>query len=129
MRLNPYHFEPYADWPPAQSTVAGCLNFLMGVEGVGFPPAFLQALKSYGTGFRTACPTNDDIWLNYVAYREGFKVAQVKSEWPVYTLVPGSQVDSLSVHNVARGGNQIQLARTYAREDLKGLFSAQEASG
>ncbi|HUF09985.1 MAG TPA: hypothetical protein VMO47_11730, partial [Rhodothermales bacterium] len=126
MRFNPYHFEPYVDWPPAESTEAGCLNFVTAVEGVIFPPAFLKALKTYGTGFRTACPTSDDIWLNYVAHREGFKVAQVKSEWPVYTLVPGTQVDCLFVHNVVRGGNQIQLAQTYAREDLRAFFSAQE---
>ena len=122
IRLNQYHFEPYGSWGPATSTEPHPLNFAIGATGVIYPPNFLHALKGYGTAFRHTCPTADDIWLNRVAYRKGFLVAQVTPSWPYYPLIPASQVMSLYKENIADGGNQLQLAYTYGREDRANLF-------
>ncbi len=126
MRLNRYHFEPYSSWLPCTSSEPDRLNFLIAVEGVIYPPAFLHALKARGTAFEETCPQADDIWLNYVAHREGFAVAQVAAVWPSYSLIPGTQVTRLSSYNVEHGGNQLQLARTYSPEDRAALYAYQE---
>jgi hypothetical protein len=68
------------------------------------------------------CPQADDVWLNWVAHREGFPVAQVASTWPQYREIPASQVVSLSRINIGEGGNQLQLADTYSPADRSRLL-------
>jgi sugar lactone lactonase YvrE len=127
MRLNPYHFEPYGSWGPATDTEPSPLNFFIGASGVIYPPEFLRALRDYGTAFRQVCPKADDIWLNRVAYREGFHVAQVASEWLQVKDIPASQSVALYVENINDGGNQLQLAATYSPEDRANLFRIADA--
>ncbi len=121
MRLNGHHFEPYGSWEPAPDTEPHPLNFAIGASGVIYPARFLRELKRYGTAFSHKCPTADDIWLNRVAYREGFLVAQVAPVWPDFSQVPASQVVNLYSVNIGEGGNQLQLAETYSPEDLAAL--------
>ncbi len=122
MRLNPYHFEPYGSWEPAKDRKPSPLNFLVGASGVIYPPAFLDALRGYGTDFLGVCPTADDIWLNRVAYREGFLITQVATEWLKVANIPASQSLTLSSVNMLNGGNQLQLANTYSPEERASLF-------
>ncbi len=121
MRLNAHRFEPYGSWEPATDTQPHPLNFAIGASGVIYPARFLRDLKRYGTAFGRTCPTADDIWLNRVALREGFLVAQVAPVWPDFSQVPASQIVNLYSVNIGEGGNQLQLADTYSPEDLANL--------
>jgi hypothetical protein len=130
IRLNRYHFEPYNSWQPANTVEPHPLNFAIGASGVIYPIQFLQMLRARGTAFTDRCPTADDIWLNWVAHREGFLVAQVSNRWPDFNDIPASQTVSLYQAN-GDGGNQLQLARTYSDEDRAELrrLSASRCGG
>jgi hypothetical protein len=122
VQLEGCHFAPYGSWGPAPDSAPHPLNFCIGASGAIYPAAFLSALRRHGTGFLSVCPQADDVWLNWVAHREGFPVAQVASTWPQYREIPASQVVSLSRINIGEGGNQLQLADTYSPADRSRLL-------
>ena len=122
MRFNQGHFAPYWSWKPATDCEPHPLNFLIGASGAIYPPEYLCAVKNHGTTFTHVCPSADDIWLNFVAFRCGVPVAQLARLWPDFQEVPGSQLVCLSRKNIDEGGNQIQLAETYCREDRANLL-------
>lgn len=123
MRFDEGHFAPYGSWPSATEAGPHPLNFLIGSAGVIYPPEFLQMLKEYGTGFAQVCPSADDIWLNYVAYRGGYEVSQMSGSWPGLAFnIPGSQAVSLYRTNVGQGGNQLQLEQTYCSDERETLL-------
>lgn len=128
MRLNQYHFEPYSSWNTCSTLEPSHLNFILGVDGVIYPFAFLNHLKSHGNAFIQSCPTADDIWLTYIAYREGFKIAPILKTPDKFPSIPGTQLNRLSKTNVNQGGNQIQLAQTFTSEDRTTLYALQANS-
>jgi len=129
IRFDQGHFAPYWAWPAATERAPHPLNFLIGASGVIYPPAFLRALKDSGTAFMRACPSADDIWLNFVAYRHGFAVAQLSESWPGFSDIPASQAVSLSRINIGEGANQLQLARTYRAADRQNLARSAHVVG
>lgn len=126
MMLNRFHFEPYRLWEFSSGTEPSHLNFITSVGGVIYPPAFLASLKTRGRAFETCCPKADDIWLSYVAFQEGFKVAQVDDSIDEFDPIRGTQGVRLLYENVLHGGNQLQLDGTFSPEDRSKLFALQK---
>ena len=61
---------------------------------VVFPAAFLAALKRAGPEFKTCCPRADDIWLNVIALRCGYKVRQIRTQPIHFVEIMGTQRSS-----------------------------------
>jgi hypothetical protein len=118
MGVTESELTPYNEWPFCEDDRASHLNFIMGVGGVIYPPAFLASLKRAGRTFMECCPTNDDMWLTVNAVRAGIKVRQVRREGLRPVPVPGTQGRSLFHINMLQGANQVQLRRTFDRNDL-----------
>jgi hypothetical protein len=114
---------PYQDWAKCTDSLPGHDRFLTGVSGIIYPPAFLDALRDAGDGFRTVCPTADDVWLHHVALRGGFRHRQVSPTCTEYPTLPRTQAVSLMGANADRGGNDVQIARLYDGEDIAVLSS------
>ncbi len=129
MRNN--RFLPYKDWGLCSSTSPSHLNFILGVSGVIYPPAFQQHLKRLGRSFEHCCPRNDDIGLTVNALRAGFKIAQVRDASGWFTRIPGSQTaeQPLWHGNVLAGGNQRQLIQTFSARDLAALQAHLRSEG
>jgi hypothetical protein len=114
-------FLPYREWPPCRSTRPSPLHFFTGVGGVLYPPRMQEALRRAGDGFRVCCPRADDIWLNAVAWRNGFAVRQTRVFSAQLFEVPGTRAHGLAQHNREGGGNDRQLEATYSTEERAAL--------
>ena len=109
---------PYMEWPPCQSTEPSHGSFLTGVSGVVYPPAFLDALRRDGDGFRQCAPHADDVWLTARAIAHGFRVAQLTETPRVWYPIVGGQRSALSRANGTDGGNDDQIAATLSADLL-----------
>jgi len=115
---------PYLNWGYTRSPAASPLNFALGLAGVIYPPAFVQALHDAGEGFRACCPKADDVWLHHMALRHGYPVQQT-CEQPEYPHpIPGSQVEALWMQNLHGGGNDQQIRATYEGDEVQALQAA-----
>lgn len=102
----------YVNWPFTSSTEPRNSVFFTGVSGVIYPVAFLRLLHKAGQGFIERCPKSDDIWLNFVAARTGFRVRQITADAQHFLMMPGTQDLALWAQNQT-GGNDRQLVATY----------------
>jgi len=116
-------FLPYGQWPGCRSTAPSFLHFTTGVGGVFYPPTMQDALRHAGDGFRACCPRADDIWLNAVAWRNGFQVCQTRSFSSQLFEVPGTRTHGLARENVQSRGNDRQLQATYSDEERARLHA------
>ncbi|QDY88908.1 hypothetical protein E7Y32_00700 [Arthrobacter sp. UKPF54-2] len=114
----------YATWARARDTAARTANFAVGVSGVIYPPAMLQALRGHGTGFAAACPGADDIWLKWVALRAGIPVRQVRPAPRHFPMIPGSQGEALMTTNVGESRNDHWIRGLFTAEDVAVLTSS-----
>lgn len=116
-------FAPYLRWPRSHSMAASPLNFLTGVSGVIYPPAFLRLVREQGDAFLQRCPRADDVWLHRCAVEFGFDVHQMLAaeEHEHFPIIPGSQEQSLMAANVVGGENDAQIAATYTHENIERL--------
>jgi hypothetical protein len=121
IRMTNTRLAPYQNWTYPGDTKPSHLNFITGVSGVIYPPAYLKYLKRQGTAFKHCCPTSDDIWLTVVALRGGFKIAQLTDKSSHFATIPNSQKTRLYDRNVVLGENQVQLMRTLSEADLSAL--------
>ncbi|MDT8387285.1 MAG: hypothetical protein RQ736_07215 [Thiogranum sp.] len=119
---------PYNDWLPCEGKEPSHLNFITGVSGVIYPPAYLRYLKRQGKAFTDYCPYGDDIWLSVNALRGGFMIAQVDDMPREFPMIPGTQKQRLYDTNVLSGLNQVQLRKTYLPADLLALHEFGAAS-
>lgn len=122
--VAPGGLQPYATWGLNRSTTPSHLAFSTGVSGVVFPAAFLAALKRAGPEFKTCCPRADDIWLNVIALRCGYKVRQIRTQPIHFVEIMGTQRSSLNRSNVQAGGNDRQLGSTYGPVEIALLQDA-----
>jgi hypothetical protein len=119
MALMGDELAPYNTWSFGTDSLASHLNFIIGVNGVIYPAAFLPSLKRAGRAFMKCCPTGDDIWLTVNAIRSGFRVRQVRKEGLDPVAIPGTQGVALFHVNMVQGANQVQLRRTFTPSDLE----------
>jgi hypothetical protein len=106
-------FAPYKTWPVHRHSQRNCQLFFTGVSGVLYPHSFLVELKRLGTKFIATCPKADDIWLNFVASRDGVEVVQISPEGVEFPSIPMSSRGALQRFNVAEGGNDESIAALY----------------
>ncbi|TDX78333.1 hypothetical protein EDF35_1534 [Rathayibacter sp. PhB151] len=111
---------PYASWKRATSPTLSPRNFAVGVRGILYPPAFLDVLRSQGTGFEAVAPRADDVWLHMNLIRSGGRVR------PVFDLAAedflpvrgGGKVAGLWASNIEAGGNDEQIKNTYGTAEV-----------
>lgn len=108
-------------WEESESDLPGYLNQITGSSGAIYPPAFLEYLRDARDGFRSVCPTSDDIWLTANALRSDFKIAQIGKESKIFKTIPGTQANSLFLENVIEGKNHHQFIETFSAEDMDKL--------
>ncbi|MES2432254.1 MAG: glycosyltransferase family 2 protein [Pseudomonadota bacterium] len=98
-----------------RSTAGGDI-FATGVGGVLYPPGSLHADTVRSEVFTELSPYNDDIWLYWMARRQGSVVRHLGPRFRVLEW-PGSQHQSLRAHNRGKGGenrNDVAIAAMIA---------------
>jgi hypothetical protein len=121
--LEDQKIMPYLQWQKVvRSREASFLNFALGVQGVIYPPSFLNCLHTAGKAFQDTCPKADDIWLHVTALRNGYKVKTISENHSYFDLVPHTQDNALWASNMLPGGNDAQISRTYGADDIRSLL-------
>lgn len=103
---------PYAEWPQNWSSEARESVFMMGVSGAIYPDRLICALEAEGTSFMHCAPRADDVWLNFIARREGIPISQV-SAIPAHFAQLRIRGPRLSADNVDAGRNDSQIRATF----------------
>jgi hypothetical protein len=119
---------PYLSWPLANGMEPTPLNFITGVSGVLYPPRFVAALLEAGEAFADRAPKADDVWLHFLAVREGVPIRQIAPVGVDFPTVPDSQGVALQVANVVGGLNDRQIAATYTPDVMRVLRQAARAA-
>lgn len=114
---------PYNTWKPASVDSASHANFLTGGAGVLLPPRFQMVLRDNGTAFLELAPRADDIWLNALAIRNGYRRRVVDAAGQHLTVYPQSQEHALHNENVSEGKNDTQLAAVFGPDDIAAVAS------
>ncbi|MCZ0728998.1 hypothetical protein [Mycolicibacterium iranicum] len=105
-------YSPYAKWALCSSSEARFDLFATGVSGVLYDHKMVELLRRAGTGFRSACPRADDVWLHFVALASGVKVRQVRRQASEFWPRLRTSINGLARENTTGGGNDIALAST-----------------
>ncbi len=102
---------PYNRWDvDLRKPEASRRVFPTGVGGVLFPPGIFHHEVVNRDLYAGLCPTADDLWLYWMALRQGAIFRKIGRHRHV-PLWPGSQKVSLHQINVAGRGNDRQMAR------------------
>ncbi len=106
---------PYDRWDVnLRKPEASWRVFPTGVGGVLFPPGIFHADVLNRDLYASLCPTADDLWLYWMALRQGASFRKIGHRRPV-PLWPRSQRISLHKINVLNGGNDRQMAKLIER--------------
>jgi hypothetical protein len=106
---------PYDRWDvDLRKPEASWLVFPTGVGGVLFPPGIFHPDVLNRDLYARLCPTGDDLWLYWMALRQGARFRKIGHRRPV-PLWPRSQRVGLHHINVLHGGNDRQVARLIER--------------
>jgi hypothetical protein len=100
---------PYLDWKPKPPGYPlSNLTFPTGVGGILYEPNIFHADVTNASQFETLCPTADDIWLYFMAGRNGacWKLARRSSSPHVWL---DSQAQALMSENVGNCANDRQF--------------------
>lgn len=111
---------PYERWGRATSPEVTPRNYAVGVKGVLYPPAFLDALRDAGDGFRSVAPGSSDTWLHHRSLRAAVPVLPVTALdgvvfWPVRGL---RRSPALLDQNVRAGRNDRVRASLWSSTDI-----------
>ena len=87
------------------------------------PPRFQMVLRDNGTAFLELAPRADDIWLNALAIRNGYRRRVVDAAGQHLTVYPQSQEHALHNENVSEGKNDTQLAAVFGPDDIAAVAS------
>ncbi|VXC53973.1 conserved hypothetical protein [Arthrobacter sp. 9V] len=109
---------PYNTWQPAPVDSISHANFMTGVGGMLLPPRFQTVLRDCGTSFMAVTPRADDIWLNALAIRNGYRRHVIGAAGQHLTIYPRSQEQALHNENVSEGKNDTQLAAVFGPDDI-----------
>jgi len=106
----------YASWAPRTTDQPSFAAICIGVSGIIYPAALLDALRDEGEAFMDQAPRADDIWVHAVAVRHGIRTRQVHETQTEFPAIPGTQIGTLYRQNVTLGGNDEQIARTHGAD-------------
>jgi hypothetical protein len=118
MRIADGRIAPYTHWNSCRSSRPSFLHFATAVSGNILPPRLLQVLREAGTSFRLLCPKADDIWIHMNSLRAGIQTRQLGAWQRNFPLLPGTQDVMLSQANIGSAQNDVQIAKTYAEDEL-----------
>lgn len=116
-------FCSYNKWKPCSVTNKSIRYFATGVSGVIYPLHFQQCLKLAGETFLDKCPKADDIWLHYIAYKNGYKVKQLTNRSIHFLTINNTQHLGLMNANVWDNQNDIQINNTYSSDDMTAIYA------
>jgi hypothetical protein len=109
---------PYNNWKWCiGGTSHGLDIFLTGVGGILYPPNSLSKECQKSELFMKLCPTNDDIWLYFMAHLNGYIPKKIPSDFREFNW-PSSQSVALNTENVTGELNDIlikNLVRQYGK--------------
>ena len=111
---------PYRQWPVAPTPTTSHLVFPTGSGGVLYPPGVHHPDVLDIETYRRLCPTNDDIWLYWMARRQGSSLRTLGGNKWLRTW-QGTQRNALTTLNVDQGANDPQVAsmvKAYGFADL-----------
>ncbi|MBT2588229.1 hypothetical protein [Arthrobacter sp. ISL-95] len=111
----------YNSWAPAPTGSTSHANFFTGGAGVLLPPRFQSVIREAGTLFLELAPRADDIWLNALAIRHGYRRRVVDAAGQHLTIYPRSQEHALHNENVSEGKNDTQLAAVFGPDDIANI--------
>lgn len=129
IRLDGDAIGAYVSWTPTTSSEPAFKHFPTAVSGTVLPATLLQISRSRGRAFLTEAPMNDDVWLHALAVDAGIATVQVRNEPQHFPFVPRTQGAGLYMTNVADGGNDRQIARSYSKKAVARLIDEVSASG
>lgn len=115
---------PYNEWPNATSSQASPFNFFLGVSGVLYPTSFVEVMERSGEAFMDVCRHADDIWLNYLAVREGFSVTQVGAVAGDFPLILFSQKQALSSANLDDRRNDRYIENLFTGDVVRTILGS-----
>lgn len=115
-------FAAYSRWAPAFARRSPGRLFFTGVSGVLYPSTMIAALNDGADEFASRAPRADDVWLNFVALREGVPIRQIGIIPRHFPIVPGTQLHTLVSSNVQGSANDRQLADTFSRGAVRALY-------
>jgi hypothetical protein len=121
IRISGGVIAPYVEWEKVLDSHPSHSNFLTGVSGIIYPPAFLDRLREAGDRFQLLSPEADDVWLHHVALRASTMQRQVRSEPLEFPTIPFTQRSTLMATNVGAGMNDRQIASLYSQADIQRL--------
>jgi hypothetical protein len=102
---------PYRRWRHEASSRPHPLVFPIGLGGVLYPPASLSPEATNAALFTALCPTSDDVWVYWMARRNGWTFHRISNRQ--FVCWTGSQQVALQHDNLAFG-NDLQIARLTA---------------
>jgi hypothetical protein len=115
IKLNDKGFpDDYHRWPVIPDRETGDGVFLIGAGGVMYPPRVMHPEVLDVERARSLCPSNDDIWLYWMARLGGATVRKIRSAGPPITW-PFSQTVSLWDVNGPTGENDRQISAMMGR--------------
>lgn len=100
--------NPYNEWITNKPNVDRYLGFPVGVGGVFYPPASLDALVTNDDVFLKECPMADDIWLFWMARINGSITKKTRKQFKPICW-PESQKVGLIITNVENNGNDQKI--------------------
>jgi hypothetical protein len=120
-------FRPYNRWHMnVQQRGQSPRLFPTGVAGILYPPGALVHSPSDRQAIWDLCPYGDDIWLYWMARRNGFTYKTAGRHRELITL-PGSQKQALWHDNLAGGRNDEMIRKMAARYGYPDLYTTGDA--
>jgi hypothetical protein len=108
-------FQPYAQWlMDVRKRGKSELLFPTGVGGVLYPPGILAHTADDRVAAFTLSPHADDIWLYWIARRNG-AIYKTVGRWCYLVLWRGTQDQALYHRNFTQGGNDDQIRKMTER--------------
>ena len=115
--LDAEEISPYLEWQRARAADRGAALFATGCSGVLYPSRMVTALQRAGR-FHPASRSTDDIWLHWVALRNGIQVRQVRADPLQFLSVLGSSSTGLAQVNVQGAKNDEVIKTLYDATDV-----------
>ena len=101
--INPYNY-----WKRDSPSVDKHLGFPVGIGGVFYPPNSLHDLVTRHELYKKICPMADDIWLFWMARKQGSTVKKVSRKFSPICW-PSSQKIGLINQNVQNNANDLKI--------------------
>lgn len=117
--------DTYRNWNILENQHgASPLYFLTGVGGTLYPPHTLSDEVFNEDAFLRLCPKADDIWFYAMALLNNTQCYKVATHDPYMYCSNHPHENSLLIHNLLNGGNDIQIANVFTEYNLYEKFKS-----